>query len=188
MLSSDYLDIIFLCCSAFQGITETTKSYLVFASMFEITPISIITQLDKVTENELEVFLNNYKQLIKLFSKRKIPLVLKNEEEVSTFSKNLNENIHPIFLVSSKTGLGIDLLFIMLKNLNFVDNKYINSLLLSQSYMNFKNFSTMNHSQFDIHDIFMFDKRVIVGGIVNKGNFTIGNQYYLGPDKTGSFT
>lgn len=186
MLSNNYLDMMFLCCSASQGITETTKSYLIFANMFEITPISIITQIDKVSETELEMFLNNYKQFVKLFSKKKIPLVMKNEEEVSIFSRNLNENIHPIFLCSSKTGFGIDLIFSLLKNLNFVDNKYINNLLLCQSYINFKTIS-MNYSQFDIHDIFMFDKRVIVGGIVNKGNFSKGNEYFLGPDKTGNF-
>ena len=90
---------------------------------------------------------------------------MKNEEEVSIFSRNLNENIHPIFLCSSKTGFGIDLIFSLLKNLNFVDNKYINNLLLCQSYMNFKTIS-MNYSQFDIHDIFMFDKRVSIDQIL----------------------
>jgi len=186
MLCNNYLDMMFLCCSAFQGITETTKSYLIFANMFEITPISIITQIDKITDTELEMFLNNYKQFVKLFSKRKLPLIMKNEEEVSIFSRNLNENIHPIFLCSSKTGIGIDLLFTLLRNLNFIDNKLINNLLLCQSFMNFKMIS-LNFSQFDIHDIFMFDKKVIVGGIVNKGNFSKGNQYFLGPDKMGNF-
>ena len=187
MLSNNYLDMMFLCCSASQGITENTKSYLIFANMFEITPISIITQIDNVTDLELENFMINYKQFVKLFSKRKIPLIMKSEEDVSIFSRNLNENIHPIFLVSSKTGNGIDLLTKLLKNINLVDNKYINNLMNMTTYLNFKSFE-VNQSQFDIHDVFMFDKRIIVGGIVNKGNFSIGNQYYLGPDKQGNFT
>jgi GTPase len=186
MLCNNYLDMMFLCSSAFQGITESTKSYLIFANMFNITPISIITQIDKVNDSELDIFLNNYKQFIKIFSKRKIPLIMKNEEEVSIFSRNLNENILPIFLISSKNGYGIDLLFTLLKYINFLDNKYINNLLLSQKILNFKSFA-QNHSQFDIHDVFVFDKRVIIGGVVNKGNFSIGNEYYLGPDKKGEF-
>ena len=120
--------------------------------MFEITPISIITQIDRASEAELEMFLNNYKQFVKLFSKKKIPLIMKNEEEVSIFSRNLNENIHPIFLCSSKTGFGIELIFTLLKNLNFVDNKYINNLIQSP-YNNKKNalFNYVNYTNPSIY-------------------------------------
>jgi len=43
-------------------------------------------------------------------------------------------------------------------------------------------------SQYDIHEHFTNnEKKVLIGGIVSKGSIMLGNKYYLGPDKIGTY-
>ena len=74
------------------------------------------------------------------------------------------------------------------------------SLPLSHSYDNLsyleidreidKNFSfSLSNSEFDIHENFVLEKegKLIIGGVVSKGQILKGGKYYLGPDKSGNF-
>jgi len=41
---------------------------------------------------------------------------------------------------------------------------------------------------FDVHEHFIIENnKLIVGGVVSKGNISVGSKYYLGPDKNGNF-
>jgi elongation factor 1-alpha len=208
MISPDYIDYVFLIFSAVQGVTENTKFFLDLANCKDIPVVSIITMQDQVT-SQLEMnqtsLIKSYKNLLKSSKSKKLPLLVTTQEDASLFARNLNEDIHPIFLVSNVTGYGLDLLVNFLSqlrvenfNANFSINKkipYINdNLFKTNTNINLpqgipQSFNNEIISQFDIHENFIKEKegKLIIGGVVSKGQICKGSKYYLGPDKTGNF-
>jgi len=184
-LSPNYLDYFLLVLSAVQGITDTTKLFLLFADSMNLPIVSIITMIDLVNEGDIEDLIKNFKILIKSLKLKKVPLVIKSIDDISLFSRNLNENIHPIILVSNKSGGGINYLLNLL------------SLLPIQPNIKTVNCLNDNLCQFDIHEHFIVGSekdikdtnacKLILGGIVSHGKIIVGQKYYLGPDKNGNF-
>jgi elongation factor 1-alpha len=169
-LSNKYLDYVFLIVSAKQDLTENLKSLVLLAYNMELPVITIVTMVDLVDKSELDDFIKIYKSHLKNLKVNKVPLVVSNVDDLILFSRNIEENIHPIFLLSSKTGYGVDYI-INFMNLLPVKKKLISSEL----------------AEFDIQEHFMVNKKIIVGGIVTSGKIIVGEKYYLGPDKSGNF-
>lgn len=178
VLSPSYLDYFFLVTSAKQGITDNTKLFLIIANSMNLPIISLITMSDLVNDYDMEELIKNYKFLIKSLKLKKLPLLIKSFEDISLFSRNLNEKIHPILVLSNKSGMGLEYLVNLLKLLP-TQHSMIN---LSADDM---------FCQFDIHEHFLVTEKesskLIVGGIVSRGKIVVGQQYYLGPDKNGNF-
>jgi hypothetical protein len=187
-ISPHYLDYFFLVISASQGITDNTKIFLVLADSMNLPMISIITMADLLNENDIDELIKNFKLLIKNLKLKKVPLIIKSFEDICLFSRNLNENIHPILIISNKSGSGL--------------NYLTNMLSLLPSQISLKNFYILNNSftqtsenmnQFDIHEHFIINeekdstRKLIIGGIVSRGKIILGQKYYLGPDKHGNF-
>jgi GTPase len=179
-LSPNYIDYFFLIVSAKQGVTENTKLFLNLANSMNLPIVSIITMVDLVNHDDIDTLIQNYKFLIKNLKLKKIPLVVNSNEDISLFSRNLNENIHPIIISSNKSGYGFDYLLSFLKMVPSIDSVLINK----------KNSDSNNgnvYSQFDIHEYFNVEKDLIIGGIVSRGRIMVGHKYYLGPDRNGNF-
>lgn len=173
ILSNEYIDYVVLVVNATQSLTENIKTYLVYANFLNLSVITVFTHIDLVDIDMLEEMIINYKQLLKSLKLKKVPIMINSNEDVALLSRNIEENINPIFKISSKSGLGYDML------INFI---YL--LPVPQTLKLNKNLSV---SQFDIHEYFLVDKMIIVGGIVSKGRMCKGDKYYLGPDKKGNF-
>jgi GTPase len=135
-----------------------------------IPVIAIITMIDDISKPELDELLKNYKGMVKSLKISKIPLVVNSAHDLVLFSRNLEEKIHPIFLISNKTGEGLENLTHFLY---LLPNKCI--------------YNIDKCTEFDIQEHFSVDKKVIIGGIVLLGKIIISGEYFLGPDKSGSF-
>jgi GTPase len=157
--------------SAKQDLTENLKSLLILGNNMQIPVITVVTMVDLLSKPQLDDFVKLYKNLIKSLKMNKVPLVVSNVDDMVLFARNLEESIHPIFLLSNKNGFGIDYL------INFMNLLPIKKKLLT-------GYET---AEFDIQEHFMVDKKIIVGGIVTSGKITAGEKYFLGPDKTGNF-
>lgn len=99
-LSKNYLDYLFLVISADKGITNNTSIFLKIALSMNLPIVAIITKVDLINQDDLCDLLNNFKLILKTEKKGKNPLVAKNNDDIVTFSRNANEGILPIFLVS----------------------------------------------------------------------------------------
>jgi elongation factor 1-alpha len=109
-ISPKYLDYLALVISASSGITNDTAIFLKMALVMDLPVLIIITKIDLLEEDDQSLFLNNLYYIIKAQKSKKNPLVAKNQEDIVLFSRSMIENIIPIFLVSNKTGKGLDLL------------------------------------------------------------------------------
>lgn len=203
-LSKNYLDYIFLLIAADKGITNTTSDFLKIALTLGLPVVTIITKIDNINEDDLGCLLNNFKYILKSEKKGKNPLVVQNKDDIVTFSRNINEGILPVFLISNKKGFGLNL-FINFLNLlptdanedplNFENslnnlslNTNISNLQSGSSTLNLKRTkSQKNETIFEILEIINVENKFILIGIVAKGLLLRGSQYKLGPDPLGNF-
>lgn len=115
-LSPNYLDYLALVISASSGITKNLIIYYKLAMALSLPVIFIITKTDLI-KDELDQteFLNNLNNEIKKVKSGKNLIVTKTLEDAVLYSRLINENIIPIFMVSNVTGEGLSLL------INFLD-------------------------------------------------------------------
>jgi GTPase len=132
--------------------------------------ITVFTMIDLITKSELNDLIKSYKNLIKSLKISKIPLHVISEDDLVLFSRNIEEKIYPIITLSNKTGSGLD---------------YLTKFLYLLSHKSLEKYE--KYSEFDIQEHFTVDKKIIVGGIVSKGKIIVGDNFYLGPDKSGNF-
>jgi elongation factor 1-alpha len=156
--------------SAKQDLTENSKSMLLIANNLQLPVITIITMIDMVSKTELDDYIKNYKMTFKNLKTCKVPLVVNSVDDLILFSRNLEENIHPIFLLSNKTGFGVESI------VNFMNLLPVKKRLIPSET-----------AEFDIQEHFMVEKKIIIAGIVTSGKIYVGEKYFLGPDKTGNF-
>lgn len=173
MISDKYIDHFFLLLNPLNDVNDSVKLYINLAVSMNLSMITIISSIDLSNKPQLEQLIKDYKICLKSSGYKKAPLVVNSDKDISLFSRNIDEAIHPIFLISSKTGEGLDLLINFLSMIPFRTP----SINLSK-----------NDTQVDIHEHFSnIEKKILVGGIVSKGSCKLGDQYYLGPDKFGLF-
>lgn len=72
--------------------------------------ITLITASDLIKPETLEIFINDYKAMLKKLKIKKIPLIVNSSKDIALFSRNIDEAIHPIFIISCKNGNGMDFL------------------------------------------------------------------------------
>ena len=108
-LSTNYLDYLAIVVSASSGITNDTVIFLKLALAMDLPVIIIVTKTDLLDEEDKITFLNNLNFIIKAQKSKKVPLVTKTQEDIVMFSRIMNENIIPIFMISNKTGKGLNM-------------------------------------------------------------------------------
>jgi GTPase len=176
-LSKNYLDYIFFFISADKGISNMTSDYLKIALSLGLPIVTIITKVDLINEDDLADLLNNFKCILKAQKKGKNPLLVQDKNDIVTFSRNITEGILPVFLISNKKGIGLDL---------FIN--FLNLMPDSTSQNNFENLS-LNEKEtlFDVLEIIIVENKLILLGIVTKGVIVKDCVYKLGPDSNGNF-
>lgn len=71
--------------------------------------IIIITKIDLLPEEDQLLFIRQIKFVIKYeCNSSRCPLLTKSQEDIVMFSRTMEESIIPIFLVSNKSGSGLD--------------------------------------------------------------------------------
>lgn len=85
-----------------------THEHLTIAVALNVPFFIVITKTDLVSPAST---LQNLESFLKQVGSRRVPLVIKNIDDVITAGANqLTENVVPIFCVSSVTGEGLELL------------------------------------------------------------------------------
>lgn len=126
-ISPNYLDYLFLVISASSGITKNTVIFFKLAIAMNLPVVIIITKIDMISEEDLNLFLYNLNYIIKSEKSKKNTLVAKTKEDIVMFSRLMKENIIPIFLISNVTGKGLDMF------INFLNILPVNTHLLSDT-------------------------------------------------------
>ena len=179
--SPTYLDYTFLVISAVDGITNNTLLFLKIALSINKPVIVIITKVDLVNEEDIKIVLCNFNIVLKKEKSGKNPLVVNNKEDIVNFANNINECIMPMFLISNKSGFGLDLLNNFLSILPTVDNT--SNDIGNSSSMDNENDDEYFKAEFHFLEIINKDNKgnIIIEGIVTKGTIYKGEEYKCGP-------
>ena len=183
-LSNEYLDYLLFVISAKEPITKITENLLRFIYNVDLPVITIINKIDLISDEELKTVVKNYKETISKLNtetnKQKIPIIMKDNDDVALFSSNMDEKeILLTFLVSSlnwKGGLTLFKNFLaVLPDANKTSDKQKQKEL------------ELEKMEFDIHEIIYKETSVILVGIVSSGKLRIKSKCFLGPDINGNF-
>lgn len=156
------------------GVVGMTREHVAISNALEVPMFIVITKTDLGSESST---LDHVKQLLKSPGCRKVPMVVKNEDDVMTASsQQMRDNIVPIFCISSVTGEGLTLLTKFLYVLPpGISNKEKERL-------------DQEPCEFQIDEIFrVADVGTVVGGLLTKGVITEGSEVLVGPDTNGNF-
>jgi GTPase len=183
-LSTEYLDYLLFVISANEPITKITENLLRFIFNVDLPIITIINKIDLIKDEELTKVVKKYKETIKKLNnelnKEKIPIVMKDNDDVVLFSSNMEEKeIMLIFLVSNLKwdgGLTLFKNFLgVLPEVNKTSDKQKQKEL------------ELEKMEFDIHEIIYKETNAILIGIVSSGKLRIKSKCFLGPDINGNF-
>ncbi|KAF9584543.1 hypothetical protein BGW38_006068 [Lunasporangiospora selenospora] len=165
-------DFVMLMVGSNAGIVGMTKEHLGLSLALGVPVLVVITKIDMCPPNVLESTVKQLTKILKSPGCRKIPMFVKNHEDVVVTAGNfVSERICPIFQVSNVTGEGLDLL----KN-------FLNVLPISQKY------NKDEPVEYQITDTFSVPfVGTVVSGVVMSGIVHAGDQLYLGPDGNGAF-
>ena len=183
-LSNEYLDYLLFVISAIDPITKVTENLLRFIYNVDLPVITIINKIDLISDEDLKKVVKQYKETIRKLNtelnKEKIPIVMKNNDDVALFSSNMDEKeILLTFLVSNlkwEGGLTLFKNFLgVLPDLNKTSDKQKQKEL------------ELEKMEFDIHETIYRENIVILVGIVSSGKLRIKSKCFLGPDINGNF-
>lgn len=151
-----------------------THEHLEIAVALEVPFFIVITKIDLKAPGPTLV---SIEELLKQPCLRKIPFLIKNDDDVITAGANgLADNVVPIFCVSSVTGRGLDLL-----------QKFLHVLPPNISVKEKERLEEFP-SEFQIDETFMVsDVGQVVGGLLTRGLVHEGSQVKIGPLNDGSF-
>jgi GTPase len=168
-ITSSYPDICFILIAANNGITKITKEHIFLCVTMGIPFCIIISKIDicEDRKNILQDTIASINKLLKFPGIRRLPLNIKNNEDIIIASKNIyNESIVPIFHTSNVTGQGLD-------NVRF----FLNIL----SKRNPKNYSC-DPVEYHIDNTFnVFGFGFVLGGQLLKGTIKVGDKLFIGP-------
>ena len=171
-------DFVLIVVGANLGLSKMTKEHLGIVLALEIPFFIVITKVDMVPE---EVTKKTILSLTKLMScsavnKKAILVDYSKEGEIDIAVKALESTrVCPIFKVSNVTGLGIkELLRFFNKLKNREDMKELGK--------------STDPVEFDVHDKFIVvGVGLVVSGLLKSGKIVVGQNLFLGPDKSNVF-
>ncbi|MEM1669777.1 MAG: GTP-binding protein [Candidatus Methanomethylicaceae archaeon] len=156
------------------GISTMTKEHLGIALSFKIPIFVVITKKDIAPEQILSKTIEELIFLLKSPGVNKIPILIKDLDDVAISAKNMNSGgIAPIFIISNKTKEGLDLL----KNfLNLLPPR------LKWDGEITKPFLVYIDDKFNVPGV-----GVVVSGLILQGWIKVGEKVWIGPFGDGSF-
>ncbi|KAJ8930437.1 hypothetical protein NQ314_016763 [Rhamnusium bicolor] len=160
--------------SSTAGAVGMAYEHLAIAVALNVPFFIVITKIDLVQPTTT---LQSLESFLKQVGSRRVPLIIKNLDDVITAGANqLTENVVPIFCVSSVNGEGLDLL-----------SRFLHVLPPGISSKE-KERLEQESPEFHIDENFKAgDVGQILGGLLTKGVITEGAKMQIGPMKNGSF-
>eukprot|EP01060_Flectonema_neradi_P015507 TRINITY_DN2211_c0_g1_i1.p1 TRINITY_DN2211_c0_g1~~TRINITY_DN2211_c0_g1_i1.p1 ORF type:complete len:804 (+),score=150.54 TRINITY_DN2211_c0_g1_i1:79-2490(+) len=167
----DYACIVI---SANNGIQRMTKEHLGLCIALRIPFFIVITRTDSTPEPVTKNTLETVTKLMKTPGVRKLPYVVRKQEDVVICAKNIKaDKIAPIFMVSNVTGTNIDW---VLDFINIIPVRKDWAALAKQP------------KELVIDSIFYVSGvGTVVGGIITKGVFKVNDSLFLGPNSNGQY-
>jgi GTPase len=169
-IASSFPDICFVLISSnSENITKMTKEHIFLSVTMGIPFCILITKVDmcKDRENVFKETVQNVNKLMKAPGIRRLPLHVKNNDDVITAAKNIySESIVPIFYTSNITGEGLD------------NVKYFLSILGKKNPKNYNNDPVEYHID-NTFNVYGFG--FVLGGQLIKGTVKIGDKLFVGP-------
>jgi elongation factor 1-alpha len=156
------------------GVSTMTKEHLGIALSLKIPIFIVITKKD-ITPSE--VLSNNIENLITLLKSpgvNKIPIIIEDIDDIAISVRNMKGGrIAPIFIISNKNGVGLDLL-----------RKFLNLLppRLRWEKEVSKPFLTYIDEKFNVPGV-----GSVVAGLILQGWIKVNDKVWIGPFKDGSF-
>ena len=173
-LSNSSVDICLIMVSANRGILPMTKEHILLCLALQIPFCLVISKIDLVkdTPNVLEDTMNSIYTFLKNAGLRKIPMKIKNTNDVISCVKQISSlSITPIFQISNVTGECIDLLkqFLNLAPVKKIKHDENNVLYTVDTIWN------------------VFGVGTVLGGHLKSGTVKKGEKVYIGPFSDGSY-
>jgi len=167
-------DYIMLVVSLSAGPIGTFREHLGIALALKIPIIIAFTKSDLAPAPVSEMNVQEVIKLLKMPGVDKIPVFVKDAADVSIVSKNIsNGRIVPMFVISNKTGNGLDLLK---KFMNFLPKR-----------MNWEE-NIKGKFKMYIDDIFEVNGvGTVVSGLIESGTVTENSELIIGPFYNGEF-
>ena len=136
----------------------------------------IVTRIDACPSGIVKSTLSDFKKLLKLPGVKKLPYIVKSEEDAVVCAKNIKDDrITPIFCVSNVTGEGIDLL-----------KTFLNLLPVRRDWSCDKLKTSPFECQIE-NTFFINGVGTVVSGMITKGSIAVNDIVQLGPDGNGQF-
>uniref|UniRef100_A0A2P2I0S9 GTP-binding protein 1 n=2 Tax=Hirondellea gigas TaxID=1518452 RepID=A0A2P2I0S9_9CRUS len=166
-------DFTMLMVGANAGIVGMTKEHLGLALALNVPVMVVVTKIDMCPPNVMQDTLRLLHKILKSAGCRKVPLLIRNEDDVVVAATNfVSERLCPIFLVSNVDGTNLHLLTMFLN-------------LLSTPRVS-QNDSDPSHFQID--DTYQVPGvGVVVSGTCIKGCIRVNDTLLLGPTGIGDF-
>eukprot|EP00004_Rigifila_ramosa_P011212 TRINITY_DN2376_c0_g1_i1.p1 TRINITY_DN2376_c0_g1~~TRINITY_DN2376_c0_g1_i1.p1 ORF type:complete len:767 (+),score=201.43 TRINITY_DN2376_c0_g1_i1:2457-4757(+) len=167
-------DYALLMVGANMGVTRMTKEHLGIALALKVPVVVCVTKIDICPPQVLKETLDHLQRLLKSPGARKLPLIVRNIEDILLCTKNIvTERFAPIFMMSNVTGEGLDLF-----------RTFLNLLPPSSNWE-----STELPALFQIDETYnVTGVGTVVAGTLVSGVVSVNDTLLLGPDSTGKFT
>lgn len=166
-----------LVVSANTGMVGTAKEHLGLAMALQVPILVVVSKIDICPPHVLQRTLNQLDTILKSPGCKKVLMRICTQDDAITAASNLtSENITPLFLVSSVTGEGLELL-----------TKFLNVL---SPCMNTKERERLMQEQteFQVDETFRVPNiGCVVGGLLTKGIIREGDRLSIGPTDNGNF-
>jgi GTPase len=173
-LAGHAIDYCLLVVNANMGsILRMCKEHLQIALALKLPIFVVVTKIDLAPPNIYEQTVTHLQKLLRSPGARKLPVIVKNSEDVLLAQNIVNDRVVPIFPVSNVTGEGLDLLRSFL---NLVPSR--------------RNWSEVRDkpAEFAIDEIFQVSGvGTVVAGTTTSGSVELGQVLHLGPDGHGKF-
>lgn len=106
-MSSNYFNYLCLLIASDKGITQQTDSLInigkqiinLLVNSLQIPFIVVFTKIDLISEQTMETLLLEFRERIASFKIYKNVICMKEYSDVELFSRNLEENVLPVFQV-----------------------------------------------------------------------------------------
>eukprot|EP00727_Mastigamoeba_balamuthi_P014806 m51a1_g9951 putative gtp-binding protein 1 (666) ;mRNA; f:25239-27850 len=167
-------DFAMLMIGANMGVIGMTKEHLGISLALRVPVFVVITKIDMCPEHILKETLAQIKRILKSPGCRKIPIVVRTEDDVVVCARNIvSERLAPIFCVSNVSGQNLPLL-----------RQFLNLLPSSRDWEQLA--QEPLEMQID-SDWLVPGVGTVVSGTVTRGELNLDDPVLLGPDPTGAF-